>query len=205
MNITDWLCSRRTFRQSSTISSSLLSFVACLSLVGCGSQVRTASYSVVDVQAKPPSLMVARKIQRPLYIVLDTNRVKDMWTLETSGCAARSYMVYCARIDLTSVQTFVRRDIKMAMEDFFSHVEVVDTSQALPDTPHEVANVKIDDIRFVDLQRGEYISYIIEMKWGFAMRLSEREDYAYSFAGTAMSSDFRLPTRTTRSLKVSQP
>ncbi len=44
-------------------------------------------YSLKNAAAKPASLMIAQKIDRPLYIVLDPARVKDTWSLDTPGCA----------------------------------------------------------------------------------------------------------------------
>ena len=62
-----------------------VAFAWCLAValaVGCGAPSHyQASYSMDRVKATPPSLMVAQKIQRPLYIVLDSTRVKDVWQL----------------------------------------------------------------------------------------------------------------------------
>lgn len=131
--------------------------------------------------------MVSRKIERPLFIVLDSNRVKDTWTIETAACATRS--IGCEQFNLDSVHTFVRRDLKASMEHYFSRVEVVESEEALPTTPHVVADVRVDDIRLNELRRGAYTYALIEMTWGFALRPNEQADYAYSFAGTAVSND----------------
>lgn len=144
-------------------------------------------YSLANTRPIPPNVMVARKIDRPLYIVLDPARVKDTWILETSACATKSYG--CERFKLMDVQVFVRRDLKAAMQNYFSYVEVVGPQQALPTTPHVVADVRIDDIRLNQLVRGSFSHTIIEMTWAFALRLSEEADYSYSFAGTAGSND----------------
>ncbi|HCF56474.1 MAG TPA: hypothetical protein DFS52_00555, partial [Myxococcales bacterium] len=144
-------------------------------------------YSLANANPKPASLMVARKIERPLYIVLDASRVKDTWPLETQACA--THVDGCERFKLMDVQTFVRRDLKAAMESYFASVEVVEPSQALPNAPHVVADVKIDDIRLNGLVRGRQTYSLIEMTWSFALRLGEEVDYAYSFAGTAASND----------------
>jgi len=144
-------------------------------------------YSLANAHPKPISLMVARQISRPLYIVLDPAKVKDTWKLETATCATGSSD--CERFDLMQVQQFVRRDLKSAMEVYFSRVEVVDSAAALPSTPHVVADVKVDDIRLNSLIRGAFTYALIEMTWGFAMRNSDQADYAYSFAGTASSND----------------
>ncbi len=144
-------------------------------------------YSMRNVHPTPPSLMVARKIQRPLYIVLDASKVKDTWPLETASCATGT--AGCERFKLIDFQEFVRRDLRSAMMNYFERVEVVDSAQALPPTPHVVADVKVDAIRLNALVRG-YLTYqLIEMTWGFALRGSDQQEYAYSFAGTAASND----------------
>lgn len=144
-------------------------------------------YSMLNVRPKPPSLMVARKIERPLYLVLDAAKVKDTWGLETAPCATGGRG--CERFNLMDVQQFVRRDLRTAMESYFSRVEVVESTQALPSTPHVVGDVKLDDIRLNGLVRGAFTYQLIEMTWGFALRGSDQQDYAYSFAGTAASND----------------
>ncbi len=144
-------------------------------------------YSMKNVHASPPSLMVARKIQRPLYIVLDARKVKDTWALKTAACATHS--AGCERFNLLDVQEFVRRDLQSAMQNYFTRVDVVTSEDALPKTPYVVADVKIDDIRLDALVRGLLTYQVIEMTWGFALRGSDQQEYAYSFAGTSSSND----------------
>src|SRR4051794_21225920 len=85
-------------------------------------------YSMKNVRPTPPSLMVARKIQRPLYIVLDPSRVKDTWVLETAACATKASG--CEHFNLTDFHEFVRRDLRATMTNYFSRVEVVDSAEA---------------------------------------------------------------------------
>ena len=144
-------------------------------------------YSLKNAKPKPVSLMVAQKIDRPLYVVLDPAKVRDKWTIDTSACATGS--AGCEHFQLMDAQEFVRRDLKAALSDFFSRVEIVAPGQALPTTPHVVADVKVDDIRIHELVRGPLSYAIIQMTWGFALRKSEKKEYAYSFAGTAESND----------------
>ena len=148
-------------------------------------------YSLANTHPTPANLMIARKNERPLYIVLADERVRNSYALETSACATESRG--CERFELSDFQTFVRRDLKAAMANFFSGVHVIDTATPLPPTPHVVAHVKVDDVRLNDLQRGGLTYTLIQMTWGFALRRSEQEDYAYSFAGTS-SSDDSYPT-----------
>ncbi len=144
-------------------------------------------YSLANAKPKPPVLMVARKIDVPLYVVLDQSHVKDTWDLETAPCATNAPR--CERFKLFEAQSFVRRDLKAAMESYFSRVEIVDSADGLPPTPHVVADVRVDDFRLNALQRGPYVYQLIEMTWAFALRPSGQDDYAYSFAGTSQSND----------------
>jgi hypothetical protein len=145
-------------------------------------------YSMNNVHATPPSLMVAHKIERPLYIVLDPNKVKDTWSLATAPCE-KGNGPGCERFKLMDFHQFIRRDLRAAMTGYFSRVEVVDSAPTLPGTPHVVADIKVDQIRLNALVRGALTYELIEMTWAFAMRASDQNDYAYSFAGTATSND----------------
>lgn len=176
------------------MNSRLLLTVLMLTATGCATENYGRSvhdteggYSLANAKPKPPSLMVARKIDRPLYIVLDANRVKDTWPLETAACATNSSG--CERFNLLQAQAFVRRDLKAAMEDYFARVEIVDSSTELPQTPHVVADVKVQDVRLNSLVRGPLTYQLIEMNWSFALRPGEHPDYAYSFAGISQSND----------------
>ena len=175
-------------------STRALSIAAALVLAvsACASGSRTKSihgtvggYSMTNAHPKPLSLMVAQKIERPLYIVLDPAKVKDTWQLDTCANPGKG----CGQFHLMDVQQFVRRDLKAAMANYFTRVEVIDAGEALPETPHIVADVKVDDIRLNFLVRGMLTHVIIEMSWGFAMRGNDQAEYAYSFAGTATSND----------------
>jgi hypothetical protein len=163
-----------------------------LSCAALGNYTRSAfgtegGYSLKNAKPRPVSLMVAQKLERPLYLVIDDLKVRDTWPLETSGCAVGSFS--CERFNLLDAQQFVRRDLKAALENYFMRVEVVDSAAALPATPHFVADVKIDDVRMSALVRGALTYQLIEMTWAFAMRGNEQVEYAYSFAGTAQSND----------------
>ena len=94
-----------------------------------------------------------------------------------------------ALFSLFDVQTFVTRDLKLAMETYFSQVTVVPAGTELPATPHVVADVKIDDLRLAALNRGGLTYQLIEMTWSFALRPNEAADYTYSFAGASQSND----------------
>jgi hypothetical protein len=172
----------------------VLSLVASLPLLaGCGGANYARSvygteggYSLKNARPSPPSLMVARKIDRPLYIVLDPARVRDVWDIETAGCQVGS--PGCERFKLFDVHELVRRDLRGAMASYFRSVEIVAPGHAVP-AGAVVADVKVDTIRLHALARGPLTYQLLEMTWGFALRRKEDADYSYSFAGTAQSND----------------
>lgn len=166
----------------------ILLLAAALAACGGSNYGTEAGYSLKNAQAKPASLLIARKVDRPLYIVLDPARVKDTWELATPSCAVPSG-VACEHFKLFNVHEFVRRDLKSAMENYFTRVEIAAPGQAPPSGPHVVADVKIDDIKLRDAVTSRLTYTLIEMTWGFALRRGEDNDYTYSFSGTAASSE----------------
>lgn len=144
-------------------------------------------YSMRNVHAHPVNLMVAHKIDLPLYIVLDPSKVKNTWDMQTDACATQA--PGCEHFKLMDFQLFVRRDLRNAMKNYFTRVEVVGSKDALPKTPYVEGDVDINNVRLHALDRGDLTYQIIEMTWQFALRRSDQQDYAYSFAGTATSGD----------------
>lgn len=121
--------------------------------------------------------MVAKKFERPLYIVVDPAKIQEIWPLETMGRTA----------DLVDFGTFFRRDVKKTMEAYFAQVEIISSARELPETPHIIADVKVDRVRVNDRVVGHLTYAIIEMNWGFALRPNESDDYIYSYAGVNTS------------------
>jgi len=146
--------------------------VVSMIVVGCATGPST--HSVKSLQLKPPSLMIARKSPRTLFIVLDPARVPETagplkWDLGTPH--------------ITDLHEFVRRDLVTAMANYFERVEVVAPGFAFPVQPHVVADVKVDGAR--PLVVGQFA--LAEFTWGFALRPSEADDYLFSYAGTSRS------------------
>lgn len=159
--------------------------IAMAGMAGCYSHYR-ASYSMADVQARPPSLMVAQKIQRTLYLVLDASKVKDTWDMkESSSMNPKDGPTF----KLLEFQRFVSRDLKEAMGNYFARVEVVRAGDPLPAGPHFVGDVKVDRVQLHSVPAGHLVYTIIEMTWGFGLRPSEKPEYVFTFAGEARSSE----------------
>ena len=143
-------------------------------------------YSMGHVYAKPATPLVARKIARPLYIVLDDARVRDGWRISTPDCEVGGDD--CEKFVLYDAQLFVRRDLVRLLSNYFSRVEVIPPGKPVQG-PHVLADVKIDDIKLRNVQRGALVHTFIDMTWSLAMRRGEDRDYAFSYAATSSSND----------------
>lgn len=162
-----------------------LALISVSGMAGCFSHYR-ANYTMADVQAKPASLMVAQKIERPLYLVLDSTKVPDVWDMkEASSMNPKNG----PQFKLLDFQRFVTRDLKDAMGNYFSRVEVVKAGDQLPSEPHVVGDVKVDRLQLHSVPAGGLTYTIIEMTWGMGLRLSESKEYAFTFAGEGRSSE----------------
>jgi len=138
---------------------------------------------MAKVVAKQPSLQVAKPIAATLYIVLDPAKVKQ------------AYHVSSARrklsLDISEFDLFVSRDLKNAMAPNFEHVEVVAPGAAFT-AKYVVADVKVDNVEMKDEAIEGAVSVIstrLVLTWAFAVRPAEADDYLFSFAGSAASTD----------------
>jgi hypothetical protein len=163
----------------------LPAFVA-LATSGCFGSNYRSSYTMMDVQAKPASLMVAQKIQRPLILVLDPAKVADTVDLQV---ASSFNPKDGPQFKLLNFHRFVDRDLKAAFGSYFSRVEVVQAGAPMPSEPHVVADVKVDRVQLHSVPAGGLTYVIIEMTWGLGLRPSESKEYTFTFAGEAKSSE----------------
>lgn len=158
-----------------------------LAATGCGggSNYRPI-YSMADVQARPASLMIAQKIQRPLILVVDPARVADTVDLKL---ASSMNPQSGPQVKLAQFHRFVDRDLKAAFASYFSRVEVVQAGAPMPTEPHVVADVKVDRVQLHSIPAGRLMYVVIEMTWGVGLRPSEASEYTFTFAGEARSSE----------------
>lgn len=148
---------------------------------GCGPSAYQATMN--DVQAAPPSVMVATKVPTTLYIVLDPATIEDVYAPKSER---RGWT-----LTITDFRTFVSRDLKKAMSPYFQSVEVVAPGATFPDGPHVVADVKVDSVKVVDQAVTGQVTIVasyLTMTWGYAIRTSDSSDYLFSFAGVSSSS-----------------
>ena len=131
----------------------------------------------VDVKTlspKPPTIMVAKKLEVPLYIVLDPTRVKPEYA--------------APRIEkLKNMQSFVTRDLTRVMGEYFSEVKIVSSASEAPKERAVIADVKVDEFKSETAILSGNGYTVLVMTWSFAIRTSDSEDYLFSFAGIAKS------------------
>ncbi len=146
------------------IASSAIAFGA-----GCGGPV-----DVNALSPKPPTIMVAKKLEVPLYIVLDPTRVKAEYT--------------APRVDkLLNMQSFVTRDLSRLMSEYFSEVKIVSSATEAPKEHAVIADVKVDEFKGEQVILSGNGYTVLVMTWSFALRPSDSEEYLFSFAGIAKS------------------
>ena len=157
-------------------------FVIALAVAGMSS-CAMAPVRVSQLQVTPPSLLVARKASRPLFIVLDPSKVPDSVVIPEDELK---------EIQVFELHAFVKRDLKRAMENFFDRVEVVPPDFKFPDGAFVRADVRVDRVtarvvKAVEVGDASNVAAQIfgEMTWAYALRPSEAPDYLYSFAAAS--------------------
>jgi len=144
-----------------------------LALMACGG----GGVNVAVLSPSAPTLMVASKLQTPLYIVLDPARVKPAYEVDRIGT-------------VSNMGSFVSRDLKAAMSEHFATVKIVSNASEITEEPHVVADVKVDGFKKSSVSDGAASYSVFEMTWSFALRPSDSSDYLFSFAGISPS-DYR--------------
>ncbi len=149
--------------------------LSILILCGCSSTPPLV-WNLTDASPKVPTAMVAKPLDRPLYIVLD-KRVADTWDLSVPE----------RKVTLGGFQTFVTRDLKAALGPYFSGVVIVNDKAGLPSTPYALIEVAVDDVKLNYLDAGEAKRSQLEMRWSLSARMGEASDFAFTYSGSAVS------------------
>ena len=130
---------------------------------------------------RPTLPMVASKIERPLYIVLDPAQVPDRYTIPEG--TIKELTIY-------EIRDFVRRDLRGTLATYFDQVHVVAPDAPIPDDAL-VAQVQIQgfgmDARGANAGIAVAVSAYGRMDWAFAIRAPGERDFAFSFSESALS------------------
>jgi hypothetical protein len=140
--------------------------------------------NMANVVAKPPSFQVAKPVPATLYLVLDPAKIQPTYVVHSE----RRHLT----LSISDYRLFVSRDLRGAMKPYFERVEVVGPADPRPATPHVVADVKIDNMEMKDQAISgdvQFVSTRLVMTWAFGIRTHDADEYLFSFAGTATSTD----------------
>jgi len=155
-----------------------LGAVAVIITIGCFGGPTTISAKKLRVS--PPALMIAKKVPRTAYIVVDPDKIPASLTVLVDGKPRGG--------TITDVQEFANRDLKRAFSNYFENVEVVAPGWVPPPTEHAVIDARVDRIEVRRAGSSGGVSYgFAALTWGLGMRISESSDYVYTFAGESVS------------------
>jgi hypothetical protein len=148
---------------------SVVFFGVTLALAGCASGIHVDTLS-----PKPAKLMVATKVDVPLYIVLDSAKVQDVYQVDGFGT-------------VSGMHAFVERDVRGIMSEYFSDVKVISSASGASGDKFVLADVSIVRLTKQTVVRAGVGHKILELNWNFALRTNDAQDYMFSFAGIAQS------------------
>lgn len=157
-------------------------FVATLAFLGLVS-LACAMHPVAVDTLNPtfPEPMVARKAQIPTVIIM--RDVPD--AMEVTGPDTKP-------IQVTGVQSFVRKDVKRALEQYYQTVTVVNEGDPLPTDPHLEVPVKVANLEMVvdKATANGVTAYQIRgaITWSIAMLKPGEQEYSYTFSDKAVGS-----------------
>ncbi|HEY0466563.1 MAG TPA: hypothetical protein VGC79_20280 [Polyangiaceae bacterium] len=143
--------------------SSLL--LLCLSVAACG------GFSSANVAKTAPTYdkpTVAARSDVPLTIILDPQAVHDDMVLSGYSPA-----------DIHQVSLIVTRDLKSALEVYFSRVTVTPISAEKTERHQVVTNVKIDALGWKSADSNAAVG---TMEWSVSMRFADQQKPFYRFA-----------------------
>ena len=149
--------------------------------VGCGTSgpLRT---SANDFKLTTLPAMVGQKVTLPLYLVAPPADVPD----HVHIAGMNIFIFKIPDVELSDVRTFVTRDLKQALERYFSTVQVVDSEAKLPATPHVRGDIKLSsltyDRRVSAGEHGQRNELYGALEWGFGLRVSGETEFVYTFA-----------------------
>lgn len=170
---------------------------ALLTASGCVIVAGPSQLSVEQLAPTPPSLMIAKKSPRIAYLVLDPARVPSELPVLVAGQDRGGKLV--------STQTFVERDVRRALSNYFAQVEVVAPGAVPANKPHVVVDVKLERVEVLQTSRRQdgiltHTAGAAMLTWGLGLRASEEDEYLYTFAGESVGVPNEDPSFVFRSM-----
>ncbi len=154
-------------------SSSLALTSLALCLQACGFISYTAPLEGRTASSLSP--MVSRKLELPLYIVIDPERIPSDFAVKNT------------RHSVAGFRPFLASSLHKAMSPFFKDVQVVAVEAERASGAHYVMEVKVDSVEARPLNSGQYTFNVLWMSWGIGLKIEGFDDYLFTFTGEGRS------------------
>lgn len=126
--------------------------------------------------------MVAKKSNIPVLLVDETTNVPD------AGETKSEYP-----IPYTGLTSFVSRDIKGALDLYFSDVKVVKVEEVPTEAQALIVNVRVDSLGYDTSKATSSSGHVAQtnypfMRWALGIKAVNGDEYIFSFSGTSVGS-----------------
>ncbi|MCB9558459.1 MAG: hypothetical protein H6707_20250 [Deltaproteobacteria bacterium] len=171
--------------------------IVLLSTPGC-LVIGPRTVSVAELQTQPPSLMVAKRSDRLVYLVLDPARVPLECPVLVQGEDRGGRLQH--------LHTFVERDLKRAFENYFQTVRVVGPAAKAPpgsvvvDVAVKRVEINITSKAINGYGNTVHSAGVGALTWSAALRLAESDEYLFSFAGQSVGTPTDRPQHAVRTM-----
>lgn len=151
-------------------------FALALALAGCSMQ--PAYVDAMETRIPQPAEL--RRIEHPLYIILDPAKLPDVLTAYGQGVKP---------IEIRGLHTWVQRDMQRTMSQLFTNVTVAPPSLPAPDGIFLTGEVLVNSLgTFVGTRGpGTPQGVYVRMQWSFRIRAYGAPADAFVYSGTAES------------------
>lgn len=157
---------------------SLRTALLALALVATGCSMRPVDVSTMET--KIPQPVELRRIEIPLFIILDPAKLPDAMTAIGPGVKP---------IEVSGLHTFVQRDMQRALTQLFTTVTVAPPSTPAPAGIFLTGEVLVNSLTTFSGTRGPGTpaGVYVRMQWSFRVRAYGAPADAFVYQGTAES------------------
>lgn len=159
------------------------SLLALAAIAACA----TDPVHTTQLRIQPTRPLVAHRIVRPLYVVLDPAQVPDHYTIPPGSVK---------EIQIFEIREFVRRDLRAALTAVFEQVDIVEPTDAQLPVGTLTATVQIQRFGAVPDQTGSNAMRVTtQMGWSFAIAVKGQREFLFSSTET-VTGGFAMTTVT---------
>ena len=146
------------------------------SILGCAGVITMSPVDVSSLSVTPPQLMVAKKAQDPLYLVVDPGGVPDPLEVRVPRMKP---------ITVNQATSFLTIHLKEELEDRFDEVHIVQPDTPLPEQGVWIAKAEIVEISAILDGIAEVGRVFGTVNWSFGLMRAGASDFTFSYAGTS--------------------